>query len=213
MNTASYNTLTRALRPARVQAFSLVEILIVCALFVVLAVMVVPGTGDMLRSQDISAAGRIVEQSLNNARILAVTKNRRVEVRFYKSNSTSRIIGLQLFEFDESGTTPLPATAMRWLPKSATINENLANSTLWANLPVKSFSTLDPKIPLPEIGTDYEARAVQFLPNGGINLDPTQRWFLTVHETRSNPSSSSLPANFYCVQVEPVLGTTRVYRP
>lgn len=197
----------------RARAFTLVELLIIVALIIIMLLMVFPAGTEMFRSQELTAAGRILEQSFNNARTLAVTKNRRVEVRIIKSSTENRIRGLQIYEFDETGTRPVPASAFRRFPNSVTANEHGQNSTLWDNLPVKSFNSNDPQLPIRGMGTAYEARWFQFLPNGSIDRDPAQRWFLTVHNNNHNPTQASLPPNFYCVQIEPVLGTVRSYRP
>jgi len=194
-------------------AFTIVEILVVLAIVVFITAIAVPAATKFFLANDLATAGRLIEQSFTNARMLATTRGRRVEARLIRSNSDAQVRGIQLFIFDESGTTARPASAFRAMPNAITVNENTQNSTLWAALPNKTFTTNDPQVPVSGIGTAYTARAVLFLPNGGLALNPDQNWFITLHSNQSNWTVSTLPANFYCIQVDPVLGTIRTFRP
>jgi len=195
------------------RSFTLLELLFVIALATFIMVIALPNIQMFLRSNDLSNAGRIVEQAFTNARMLATTRGRRVEARLIRFDTTNQVRGIQLFIFDESGVKATPASAFRPLPQTVTVNLHTQNSTLWAELPDKNFSTDDPKVNVPEAGTAYTARAILFLPNGGLALNPDKNWFLTLQNNNADWTISTLPANFYCIQIDPVLGTLRTYRP
>ncbi len=193
--------------------FTIIEILIVIAVAVFITAMAVPATNAFLRSNELTSAGRLIEQSFTNARMLATTRGRRVEARLIRFNTQGQVRGIQLFIFDESGTTATPVSAFRAFPTTITVNENSQNSTLWSSLSNKTFSTNDPQVPVPGAGTAYTARAIQFLPNGGLALNIDENWFLTLQPNRDDWTTATLPSNFYCIQIDPVLGSVRTYRP
>jgi hypothetical protein len=50
-------------------------------------------------------------------------------------------------------------------------------------------------------------------PNGSTDLKPTEKWFVTIHGQEAKEESSSPPSNFFTIQVDPINGATRSFRP
>ena len=200
------------------RAFSLIELLVVIAIIGVMSALVVPAMSSVLRGNEMNRAEQMVQQQLASARQTAIARNRRVEVRFYKFDNpddigtTQTFCGLQSFLIDDTGAAT-PIGRLTKLPATVLMNESAANSSL-PDLPNKSsWSATDPQISLPGIGTTYTAKAFQFRPDGSTSLSSAKKWFLTLHAATAGATASSLPPNFATIQIDPVSGAVRTYRP
>src|SRR5437867_461870 len=65
-------------------AFTLIELLVVIAIIIVIAGFAIPSVGPMLKGSSLSYSGQGVSDQLGLARQRALTKNRTVEIRFYR---------------------------------------------------------------------------------------------------------------------------------
>jgi hypothetical protein len=70
------------------------------------------------------------------------------------------------------------------------------------------------------IGRKYEYVSFRFMQDGSTNLKQTKNWFVTLHRARRSPdekfTQQSLEKevpNFFTLQIDPVSGTTKSYRP
>jgi len=205
--------------PKECRAFSLIELLTVIALLAILAVFAAPATTNIMRANEINRAEQTLVQQLSTARQRAIARNRRVEVRFYKFinpdavGSPPTFCAIQSFLIDENNKAT-PVGRITKLPTSVLINEVAANSSLLSVADKSSWdATTDPQISLPGVGTSYTAKAFQFRPDGSTSLDPTQMWFITVHAALAGATAAAPPSNFATIQVDPVSGAARSYRP
>ncbi len=93
------------------------------------------------------------------------------------------------------------------------------------NIPAKvaTASGNDPKLPR-KVNQNYSYAAFRFLPDGSTNLPPTSAmvgangtWCVTVlnmnDEDRIKVDPAKKPANFFTLQVDPVTGKIKGYRP
>lgn len=201
-----------------VRAFSLIELLVVIAIIGVMSALVVPAMSSVLRGNEMNRAEQMVQQQLASARQTAIARNRRVEVRLYKFDNpddigtTQTFCALQSFLIDDTGAAT-PIARLTKLPATVLINENTANSTLLTLSDKTSWPATDPKISLPAVGTTYTAKAFQFRPDGSTSLSSADKWFLTLHAATAGATASTLPANFATIQIDPVSGSVRTYRP
>ena len=200
-------------------AFSLVELLVVIALVALVSTFAMPAVGSLNRSNEITRAQQIIEQQLVSARGAAVTRNRRVEVRFYKFTGPGAIGNAQTFRavqaflIDENNKAT-PTGRIAKLPDSVLLNEVAANSSLLGLADKVNWdATNDPQVSLPGVGTSYTAKAFQFRPDGSTCLTATNMWFVTVHSAINGATAATPPSNFATVQVDPVSGAVRSYRP
>jgi uncharacterized protein (TIGR02596 family) len=212
--------------------FSLIELLVVCAILAVVAGFTVPAASTALRGSQLTQGSQLLSDQIALARQTALTKNAAIEFRIYKfadpeipgetpSNpSTGRYRAFQTFEILDSGGAIALGKIQR-LPNSVIFNEktlssliDLATST---QAPMTGNATTNLTAP-PLAGTvnrNYQWISFRFLPNGGTNLDPNKIWFLTLHGSTTNPvtTTSAADLNFFTLQIDPVSGTTKSYRP
>ena len=222
--------------PARTSAFSLIELVVVIAIIAIIATFTVPAATTILRGSAITQASQTLSDQISLARQMALSKNRAVEVRFYQyadpeapgetltSPTTGQWRGIQLFEVLESGVA-VPLDKAQPLPISVVMNPGTtAAGTLSSlikcaapNTPkITAAAASDPELPR-GVARKYNYVAFRFLQDGSTNLSPAQAggWFVTIHNLTPpvDPSATKPPANFFTLQIDPVSGSIKGFRP
>ena len=222
--------------PKSIRAFSLLELLMVLAIMGIVATFLIPAVSQLVRGTPLTQAAQVITSQLSLARQYSVTKNRPVEVRMIQYGdpevpgeqkdkpSTGKFRALQLMEVLESGALVALGKPQVFL------NPVIMN----AGTPSLS-SLLDPAIstqkplsadqsnnglpaesnPIMPRGVErkYQYVAFRFLPNGSTNLSATQKWYVTLHGSQENTAGGQMPPNFFTVQIDPVNGSQRFFRP
>jgi uncharacterized protein (TIGR02596 family) len=214
----------------RAAGFSLVELIVVIGIIAILAGAVMVAGGPLMRASQLSQGAQMVAEQLQLAHQYAMSKDTNVEVRFYQYADTSlgevpgtysgttggRYRALQIFALHDN-LPSVPLGTIQRLPKGVCMDSGLTLSSLFANTKtVPWVPATDPQPSIPSVGTQYQCAYVQFLGTGGTNLNPQSSWFLTVHYYRVSGSSDNLttpPNNFFTIQVNPINGHIRTFRP
>jgi len=207
------------------KAFTLVELILVMTIIVIMTLLVAPAFTSILKGNDITNATEILTTQLNLARMQAISKNRQVQVRIYSyadpnipgenpsSSATWNWHALQIFELDPGGVS-VPNNKVQKLPNTAVIDYNTNLSTI---LPTaangRALIAGSAAGSIPAVGTNYNYASFIFNPDGSTDLSPGSQWFLTVRNINSVSTGSTPPANFATVQVDPLNGTTLIFRP
>lgn len=226
------------------RAFSLVELLVVMSIIVIIASFAVPAIGTILRGSQLTQSSQQVIDHIALARQMALSRNRNMQVRFYKFGdpetpgqtatdpSTGYFRALQTFEILDNGAA-IPVSKPIRLPNAVLINESVQLSTLINQTSARTYKTKgdlapsDPTIPDSTVGKNYEYAAFDFRSDGSTNLPSAgaatggsgvggkDTWFFTMHGVSVDGGSkaTSKPDNYVTVQVDPVTGITRVFRP
>ena len=183
------------------RGFTLVELLVVIVVMSILIALVVPAVTGPLSASSLSTGAGTLADDLKAARQDAVTRNRSVEVRFFAFDDAIR--AYEINRLEESGLRR-SLTGLRRFPEGILAS---TETTLTQLGTLQATAPGDFPEPLPA-GT--RLTAFRFRPDGGTDLDLSQKWFLTlVHETRPG----SPPPNFATIQIEPLTGAVRVHRP
>ncbi len=221
-------------RILRQRGFSLIELIVVISIIVLIAGFTVPAATTILRGSQLTQASGTLVGQISLARQQALTKNRAVEVRFYRfgnpetpgedvgNPSTGKFRALQLFEVLENGVS-VPLDKPQMLPANVIFAYSEEQSAGLSSL-IDKGSAGTPKKPgtddraaphLPRgIGHKYEYVSFRFLQDGSTDLTPTDTWYVTlIGLTDQLQSAAEPPPNFFTVQVDPVSGSTRTFRP
>ncbi|MDQ3622244.1 MAG: Verru_Chthon cassette protein D [Verrucomicrobiota bacterium] len=209
-------------------AFSLIELLVVIAIIGIITAFTIPAATTLIRGSQLTQGSQLLADQISLARQLALSKNRAVEVRFYRygdseipgedpdSPEAGKFRAFQLFEITESGGAT-PVNKMQRLPNAVVIRDGEYSSIL-------SGTGQDPKkaadadVALPSnINRKYEYIAFRFLQDGSTNLSPTGgesggNWFVTLVNAIDEKKDIK-EINFFTLQIDPVSGTSKIYRP
>jgi uncharacterized protein (TIGR02596 family) len=237
----------------RQSAFSLVELIVVAAVIAVIIGFAVPAANNLIRGSQLTQGAQAFADIFAYARQYAISRNRQVEIRFYRygdldtpgelANTTSswRFHGYQLFEIIENGAA-LPINKMQRLPKMVILStgptELYLSSTLLCPALRGKFTqaALDkttPEIPVTfsgdsnkatSVGRKYEFTSFRYLQDGSTDLPTSTKataggagraddsWYVTLVGLNDNEVDINT-VNFYTVQIDPISGATKGYRP
>lgn len=216
------------LKRFRPSGFSLIEMIVVVGIIAIIAVFAVPAASTVIRGSQLTQASQILTDQLNLARQQALTKNRSIEVRFYRFGDaeqpgeeadkpdTGKFRAIQLFEVLESGV-PVPISKIQRLPNTVVFNDGDLSTLIdtkdgSSTQAPKKPTDADPELPR-GVERRYEYSAFRFLPDGSTNLPPTKNWYTTLHSINDVIKDEVPPPNFFTLQIDPVSGTTKGYRP
>ena len=115
------------------RGFSLIELLVVCSIIALVVGFTVPAATTLIRGSQLTQAAQAVSDQISLARQQALSKNRPVEVRFYRfgdrespgENSedpeSGKYRAMQCFEIIESGAA-IPLNKIQRLPATVVFN-------------------------------------------------------------------------------------------
>ena len=208
-------------------AFSLLELIAVILIIGIVAAFVTPAASTILRGSQLTQATQVLTDQIVLARQLALTKNCSVEVRFIRftdpeipndlgpDGQPGAYRAIQCFEILDNGAK-VPMDKPQLLPQSVVMNSGALSSLLNSNPnpPVGPDTQKDPELPR-GVKHNYTFVTFRFSPDGSTNLSAIGGavWFVTLHNLNDTPTGSSPPSNFFTLQIDPVSGTTKSYRP
>lgn len=212
---------SNALRRWTIQAFSLIELLVTVAILSIMLALTVPPISQLMRSSGIATAGDQLLTTLSQARQIAASRNRTVEVRFYRyveSNDPpqGRFRAVQLFLIEPSaqGSTTQTASRKLTLPSNTYLSPTAALSSLIQPTPRNPRRTGSQlALPISPSGLNYDAASFQIFPDGTTNLPLDQISFVTIISTHTPDDQVTAPENFATIIIQPTSGKAQLRRP
>jgi uncharacterized protein (TIGR02596 family) len=212
----------------RKNSFTLVELLVVMAIGVILAVISADAFARITRSTTVSTASQVLTGSLDFARQTAITRNSDVEFRIYQlpdanaSPTTGALTQYRAFQsFLIADGTTNALTKISFLPTPAVISSTVAVSSIVGLTPQSPSAFGSQNIPV--YGLNYSAIAFRFSPTGGLETpvapetEPANgSWFMSLvllNDPPNTTGNTALPANFATIQLDPFSGRAKVFRP
>lgn len=223
-------------------AFSLIEMLMVIAIIGIIASFAVPAATKMIRGTDATRAQQMVADQLNAARQQAIARNKQIEIRFVRfadpetpgesvaEQATWKVRGIQLMEVTSSGV-PVQLAPIQRLPGSMILNDGKYSSLFDASgsatqTPLRFRNTTDTDPAMPRLPKDkarkYMYAAFRFYPDGSTSLSPKGNWYFTMYSVGDaaklgvdggNGPDPIKSINYFTVQIDPVSGSTRSFKP
>lgn len=188
-------------------AFSLVEVVAVLFVIAILSVGSISLLGPTLRSQKLNSTASTVYAVLDQARQQAITSQRRVLVRFFRTEGAFSTLQTYLSE-DE---TWRPVARSIRIPEGVDFHSSPVFSSLLAGS--RSGDRQSPPPPSGLAGEIEDIREFEFRPNGSTDLDATNDWTLTLLNVPSESPDGELPSNFITLQLESKTGRLKQFQP
>jgi uncharacterized protein (TIGR02596 family) len=199
------NTGGGSLTAANRTGFSIIELLVVVAILGVLMVLTLPAVSSIMQSSDLTRAGQMLADQVNLARQMASAQSAVTEIRLIELPGRTGYTGIQIWKADSAGTLKAARPLAR-LPQAVAISRNPAHSAAIGSL-------VESKMPAesPVANADYVS--VQIRPSGFVTpvMGMNSLFFTVMSESKT--ADSSLPANYFMLQINPLTGAPLVYRP
>ena len=221
------------------EAFTLIEMLTVLIVMSVLIAVVAPNLLGIINSTRMTSAGDSLINFMNLAQQEAIATNIPTEIRFYKysenegNDSQSLIRAYQVVRLGRLGhDAPSQDDEGAYALVEAVTEPAIMDSTLAISETEELSPILQNFFPEGEEifkRSAAEYAAVRFYPDGsfrvptrggagaadevGVVSSPLDESYLTITAESDVESSGSRLKNYYCIQVDPFTGKSRVYRP
>ncbi len=199
--------------------FTLIELLAVRVIMSLLFALAAPAVLNALGATSLSTAGDLVRNKLTQAQQEAIAKNTPVEVRFYYYEDRDyegfgeRVRAFQMFQLTNDPENPIvrlsePVYLEGGIVLSA--DTDLSRFPDFAGEDTEGYCTRA----TPSGSATYWR--FRFLPDGSTDLPGNDRWFWTALDDREEErvqGGGETPANFYTIQLDPLTGSARTFRP
>jgi len=193
----------------RRRGFTLLEIMAVMAVIAIVIAMSVPTLKKAALGTALTRAGQLLSDQFQLARQEATGRNRDVQVRLiWIDSQTPGYRAVQLWASSlTNASTYEPISKMVMLPPETLISSNAQLSPLLANATIpETTGNIPGRGETKYCGYRFRAGGQTDLPFNATNT------FVTVIQNQ-DVLAAATPKNFFVVQVDPVNGRTRTFRP
>ncbi len=181
------------------KGFSLIELLVVIAIIALTSTMAITSISGIQRSTAMTTGASQLMDYFATARQIATTLNQPVKIWFCPGETNDFIL---LYRTTNGTDFNIAAERELRLNERVTMSTNAAWSSLFG---ANTAGTETNK----GRGTGYSFR---FMPDGSTDLPVSPSPTLTL-VYRTDGASTSLPADFFTLQIDQQTGTVRTFRP
>jgi len=189
--------------------FTMAELLTVLVIMAILVALVV-SSPTLWRSTNVTVAGNQLMEDPAFARELAISSNEPTEVWFLRPTGGTLFGASQIYTVDQTGVWS-PYGGVHHLPANIGADSGTTLSSLFA-AGNKKVWTSQAQASIPGYGTNYDAWAVRFMPDGSVGT-ATQNLFLTLHDISLGDQLTTLPTNYSLINIDYLTGAVTLYRP
>jgi uncharacterized protein (TIGR02596 family) len=214
-------------RTNTLQAFTLIELMVVIAVVALLMAAMAPMVFSTLASSKLTAAGETLAAQISYARQRAVSANEEIEVRFYAYDDPElpgtevnylamAVVKVTIPPGSTGSAGGIPVGQVigdvYYLPTGIALGRSNALSPAILSTGASNPESPDRENVIRKATATF--RGFRFLPDGSSNLPPTPaRCYVTLVEERYAGAQSEIPKNFFAIQIDPANGRTTTYRP
>lgn len=200
--------------PPRHSAFSLIEMMVVLAIVSAALALGTPYVFSTIQAASLTSAGDMLMQKISQAQQRALTQNKVValEFYFYDKDGINACHGLRMVGVDTATNAITPLEEPVYWGDGRVVLVNGELSPLFANTPpADTGSAVDE----PFKNLEATFHRVRFYPAGSTSLTmPLRQAYVTlVGSNKYREEMTEPPPNYYTVQIDPVAGRSRSYRP
>ena len=207
-----------------VQAFTLVETLVVLAIIAILVAIAIPMFQGTNRAYQLDATGQQITNQLTLARQSALSSSQIVQVRFYflpdynQPASGALAVYRAMQSFSEGVPVANGTVALTALTKPLFFSTPVIISASSTPKPVSPLLATNPLSPtatdplLPIYQNNYQYSNFRFKPDGSTTLSSGTNSVTLVIETDKNVTNG-LPNNYETLQIDPAIGSVRHFLP
>ncbi len=216
-NTSNFQHRFQFCRQSRHAAngFTLIEMIVVVAIVAMIFAFAAPYTFSAIRAASLSTAGDTLMQKISLAQQRALTENRPIglDFYFYDKDGVQGCHAIQLVTFDPITSLGTPLEEPTYWSEGRALLVEGALSPMFAGTLTAAYTGLAAQEPFKALEATFYR--ILFYPNGSTSLRvPLRDAYLTLIGVQNYQEDlSDPPPNYYTVQVDPVTGRTRSYRP
>lgn len=206
-NVSSFLSATR-------RAFSLVELVVVLAIASLLLALAAPYAFSAMQAASLTSVGDTVMQKIAQAQMRATTENRVIALQFYFYNreGVKACHAVQMMSIDPATNTAKPVEEPVFWSEGRVVLAEGQLSPLFSNTAAADTGQAADE---PFKSDEATFHRIRFYPNGSTSVGvPLRQAYLTfVNSSKYREGATDPPPNYYTIQLDPIAGRARSYRP
>ena len=201
-------------RKNRQPGFTIIELIIVVAIISLLLAFSAPYALSSLQAASLSSSGDLLMQKISQAQQRALTENRPVALQFYfyDQDGIEACHATQLVSVDPVTNVALPLEEPVYWSDGRAVLVSGALSPVFTQIAPADTGEVEFE---PFRSREATFFRVRFYPGGSTSLSvPLRQAYITlVASNNYQEEMTEPPSNYYTVQIDPVAGRVRSYRP
>ncbi|MDP1589047.1 MAG: Verru_Chthon cassette protein D [Prosthecobacter sp.] len=198
----------------RQHGFTIVELIIVVTIISMLLAFGTPYVLSSLQAASLTSSGDLLMQKISQAQQRALTENRPVSLQFYfyDQDGIDACHAVQLVSVDPATNVTVPLENPVYWSDGRAVLASGALSPIFAQIAPADTGEVEFE---PFRSREATFFRVRFYPGGSTSLAvPLRQAYVTlIASNRHEEEMTEPPPNYYTVQIDPVAGRVRSYRP